>query len=169
MAFYHSTSLATVVLQDSQSQVQLSDSSLPCSTSTPPSQDWDAPKPWHEGERLSYSIQVWWYSVESTRHSLYSSLPPVMARTVFARSGRRLPSPPATLRMLGDSLSLLTHRYSVLRPTLARLSQVPPSLSLSTGLSNPPDADLPLFCSFSFSLPSCPHTASCHLPSPVPM
>jgi hypothetical protein len=31
------------------------------------SQDWEDPRPFHEGERMSYSITMWWFTMESTR------------------------------------------------------------------------------------------------------
>ena len=92
VGIYHSTSLATVVLQDSQSQ------------------DWDDPRAWHEGERLSCCVQLWWFSIQAARHSLFSSLPPTAASAILAR-------------LLNDSLSLFAHRYSNLSPTIARLAQ----------------------------------------------
>ena len=92
IGLYHSTTLATVVLQDSQSQ------------------DWEDPRAWHEGERLSCSVQLWWFSIQAARHSLFSSLPPTSASKIL-------------LRLLNDSLSLLAHRYSNLSPTVARLAQ----------------------------------------------
>ena len=92
IGLYHSTTLATVVLQDSQSQ------------------DWEDPRAWHEGERLSCSVQLWWFSIQAARHSLFSSLPPTSASKIL-------------LRLLNDSLSLLAHRYSNLSPTVARLGQ----------------------------------------------
>jgi len=89
---YHLTSLATVVLQDSASQ------------------DWENPRAWHEGERLSCCVQLWWFSVQGARHSLYSSLPPTSASAILSR-------------LINDSLSLFVHRYSNLKPTSARLAQ----------------------------------------------
>ena len=92
MTLYYSTNLTTVVLQDSESQ------------------DWEDPKPFHEGDRLSYCIQMWWFSMESNRQYLWSSLPPNMSQKIF-------------LSVLNDCLSLLTHRYSTLSPTTARIPQ----------------------------------------------
>ena len=92
IGLYHSSTLATVVLQDSQSQ------------------DWEDPKAWHEGERLSCCVQLWWFSIQAARHTLFSSLPPTSSSAIL-------------LRLLNDSLSLFAHRYSNLRPTVARLAQ----------------------------------------------
>ena len=92
IGLYHSSTLATVVLQDSQSQ------------------DWEDPKAWHEGERLSCSVQLWWFSIQAARHTLFSSLPPTSSSAIL-------------LRLLSDSLSLFAHRYSNLSPTAARLAQ----------------------------------------------
>eukprot|EP00090_Calanus_glacialis_P018524 TRINITY_DN28750_c0_g1_i1.p1 TRINITY_DN28750_c0_g1~~TRINITY_DN28750_c0_g1_i1.p1 ORF type:complete len:852 (+),score=156.49 TRINITY_DN28750_c0_g1_i1:642-3197(+) len=92
MTLYYSNNLTTVVLQDSESQ------------------NWDNPKPFHEGERLSYCIQMWWFSMETNRQYLWSSLPPNMSQNIF-------------LAVLNDCLSILTHRYSGISPTGARLDQ----------------------------------------------
>jgi len=92
MTLYYSSNLTTVVLQDSESQ------------------NWEDPKPFHEGDRLSYCIQMWWFSMESNRQYLWSSLPPNMSQNIF-------------LVVLSDCLSILTHRYSGISPTGARLDQ----------------------------------------------
>ncbi|XP_023321128.1 uncharacterized protein KIAA0825 homolog [Eurytemora carolleeae] len=49
MNLFYSSNLATVILQDSESQ------------------DWEDPRPFHEGERISYCIQMWSFYLESTR------------------------------------------------------------------------------------------------------
>ena len=124
VGLYHSTTLATVVLQDSQSQ------------------DWEDPRAWHEGERLSCSVQLWWFSIQAARHSLFSSLPPTSASAIL-------------VRLLNDSLSLFAHRYSNLRPTAARLAQYRCDLlAILLGTAN-------LLPSISPSLEALSHPAIC--------
>ena len=92
MTVYYTDTISTIVLQDSESQ------------------DWEDEREWEEGERVSYCMQMWWYSMETTRHFLWSSLSPGMSHNIF-------------LNILNQSLSLITVRYTHIRPSPARLGQ----------------------------------------------
>ena len=74
------------------------------------SQDWEDTRPFHEGERVSYCVQMWWFTMETTRQYLWSSLPPNMSQNIF-------------LPVLSQSLSTLVTRYSTISPSTARLPQ----------------------------------------------
>ena len=74
------------------------------------SQDWEDPRPFHEGERVSYCVQMWWFTMETSRQYLWSSLPPNMSQNIF-------------LPVLSQSLSTLVTRYSTISPSTARLPQ----------------------------------------------
>lgn len=74
------------------------------------SQDWEDLKPFHEGEKCSYCAQMWWYYLESCRQFIWASLPPSMSEKLF-------------LSVLNPGLSVLTHRYSKLTPSPARVGQ----------------------------------------------
>ena len=62
------------------------------------------------GERVSYCVQMWWYSMETSRQYVWSSLPPNMSQNIF-------------LSVLSQSVSTLTHRYTNVSPSTARLGQ----------------------------------------------
>ena len=91
MTLYYSNSL-TAALLDSDSQ------------------DWEDPRAFHEGERVSYCVQMWWFTMETTRQYLWASLPPNMSQNIF-------------LPVLSQSLSTLVSRYSTISPSSARLPQ----------------------------------------------
>ena len=91
MTLYYSNSL-TAALLDSESQ------------------DWEEPRPFHEGERVSYSVQMWWFTIETSRQYLWASLPPSMSANIF-------------LPVLSQCLSSLISRYSSICPSTPRLAQ----------------------------------------------
>ena len=91
MTLYYSNTLNTIVIIDSDS-------------------DWEESKPFHEGLRVSYCVQMWWYWLETSRQYLWSSLPPNMSQNIF-------------LSVINQSLSTMTHRYSSVSPSSARLTQ----------------------------------------------
>ena len=92
MTLYYSNTLTTMVMVDSDSQ------------------DWEDVKSFHEGDRISYCIQMWWYVMESSRQYLWSSLPPNMSSNIF-------------LSVLNQTLAVLVHRYSSLQITGSRVNQ----------------------------------------------
>ena len=92
MSLYHCNTLTNLVMVDTESQ------------------DWEDYKPFHEGERCSYCVQMWWYYLETSRQFMWASLPPSMSHKIL-------------LSVLNSSLGVLTHRYSTLTPSPARLGQ----------------------------------------------
>ena len=92
ISLYQSNTLTNMVMVDSESQ------------------DWEDFKPFHEGERCSYCVQMWWYYLETSRQFMWASLPPSMSEKIF-------------ISVLNSGLSVLTHRYSKLTPSPARVGQ----------------------------------------------
>ena len=92
MSLYQSNTLTNMVMVDTESQ------------------DWEDFKPFHEGGRCSYSVQMWWYYLETSRQFMWASLPPSMSQKIF-------------ISVLNSGLGVLTHRYSKLTPSPARVGQ----------------------------------------------
>ncbi|KAJ3603760.1 hypothetical protein NHX12_028501 [Muraenolepis orangiensis] len=85
-----------------------------CSTSIlhdAESHHWTDPKPFYEGERCSFSLQMWFYFLCGLRSDLWAVLPASWARGVLAQ-------------VLGETLQLLVHRYSRARPSYKRHPQI---------------------------------------------
>ncbi|XP_056314448.1 uncharacterized protein KIAA0825 homolog [Danio aesculapii] len=72
---------------------------------------WSDPNPFYEGERCSFSIQMWQYFLRGLRSDLWGSVGPVQARQTLAQ-------------VLCETLELLVQRYSRARPSYKRLSQI---------------------------------------------
>lgn len=86
---YHYATIATVILQDVQSH------------------HWINHKEFFEGERCSFSVQMWNYYMQGLRHDLWKMCPPLKAQAIF------------TL-VLQYSLSCLVRRYSKAIPSYKR-------------------------------------------------
>ncbi|CAL8248755.1 unnamed protein product [Merluccius merluccius] len=72
---------------------------------------WTDPKPFYEGERCSFSLQMWFYFLCGLRSDLWAVLPASWARRVLAQ-------------VLGETLQLLVQRYSRARPSYKRHLQI---------------------------------------------
>lgn len=68
---------------------------------------WEREQPFFESERGSYTIQMWWLYMQGTKHDLWNSVPPSMAKRVLAE-------------MLNETLTILAVRYEQIVPSLAR-------------------------------------------------
>ncbi|XP_053310338.1 uncharacterized protein KIAA0825 homolog [Spea bombifrons] len=75
------------------------------------SHHWDDKKAFYEGERCSFSIQMWHYFCCGLRHDLWTVLPPVMAQKILTE-------------VLEETLALLTFRYAQVLPNYKRASQI---------------------------------------------
>uniref|UniRef100_A0A9J7WVJ0 KIAA0825 n=1 Tax=Cyprinus carpio carpio TaxID=630221 RepID=A0A9J7WVJ0_CYPCA len=72
---------------------------------------WSDPNPFYEGERCSFSIQMWHYFLTGLRSDLWGSVAPAQARQTLAQ-------------VLCETLEVLVQRYSRARPSYKRLSQI---------------------------------------------
>ncbi|XP_067885800.1 uncharacterized protein KIAA0825 homolog isoform X3 [Heterodontus francisci] len=75
------------------------------------SHHWDDSKSFYEGERCSFSIQMWHYYCCALRYDLWSVLPSRLAQDLLAE-------------VLSESLTILACRYSQSCPTYNRTSQL---------------------------------------------
>ncbi|XP_076852059.1 uncharacterized protein KIAA0825 homolog [Brachyhypopomus gauderio] len=75
------------------------------------SHHWADAKPFHEGERCSFSIQMWHYFLCGLRSDLWGALSPTLAQDTLAQ-------------VLAQTLELLLQRYSRARPSCRRLPQI---------------------------------------------
>uniref|UniRef100_UPI00398F4AFE uncharacterized protein KIAA0825 homolog n=1 Tax=Pristiophorus japonicus TaxID=55135 RepID=UPI00398F4AFE len=75
------------------------------------SNHWDDSKSFYEGERCSFSIQMWHYHCCALRYDLWSVLPSRLAQELLAE-------------VLSESLTILTCRYSQSCPTYNRTAQI---------------------------------------------
>ncbi|XP_023417174.2 uncharacterized protein KIAA0825 homolog isoform X1 [Cavia porcellus] len=75
------------------------------------SHHWDDYKAFYEGERCSFSLQMWHYFYWALRHDLWTILPPTLAQEILAD-------------MLERSLGLLASRYAQAHPSYKRTSQI---------------------------------------------
>ncbi|XP_072439136.1 uncharacterized protein KIAA0825 homolog isoform X8 [Chiloscyllium punctatum] len=98
---YCITVCATSIIQDAQSH------------------HWDDSKSFYEGERCSFSIQMWHYYCSALRYDLWSVLPSRLAQELLAE-------------VLSESLTIFVGRYSQSHPTYNRTSQI--SLCFSSSL-----------------------------------
>ncbi|XP_072439156.1 uncharacterized protein KIAA0825 homolog isoform X10 [Chiloscyllium punctatum] len=90
---YCITVCATSIIQDAQSH------------------HWDDSKSFYEGERCSFSIQMWHYYCSALRYDLWSVLPSRLAQELLAE-------------VLSESLTIFVGRYSQSHPTYNRTSQI---------------------------------------------
>nr|XP_023674098.1 uncharacterized protein KIAA0825 homolog isoform X2 [Paramormyrops kingsleyae] len=72
---------------------------------------WGDTKPFYEGERCSFSIQMWHYFLTGLRRDLWAMLPPWVAQKVLAE-------------ILSGTLEVLACRYSQACPTYKRSQQI---------------------------------------------
>ncbi|CAL8329958.1 unnamed protein product [Arctogadus glacialis] len=85
-----------------------------CSTSLlqdAESHHWADPKPFYEGERCSFSLQMWFYFLCGLRSDLWAVLPASLGRGVLGQ-------------VLGETLQLLVQRYARVRPSYKRHPQI---------------------------------------------
>uniref|UniRef100_A0A4W3JND6 Uncharacterized protein n=1 Tax=Callorhinchus milii TaxID=7868 RepID=A0A4W3JND6_CALMI len=75
------------------------------------SHHWGDSKPFYEGERCSFSIQMWHYYCSALRYDLYNVLPSTLAQELLAE-------------VLSECLAILACRYSQSCPTYNRTSQI---------------------------------------------
>ncbi|XP_072520951.1 uncharacterized protein KIAA0825 homolog isoform X2 [Salminus brasiliensis] len=72
---------------------------------------WADPKPFYEGERCSFSIQMWHYFLSGLRSDLWGSVSPALAQQTLAQ-------------VLAQMLELLLQRYSRAQASYKRLPQI---------------------------------------------
>ncbi|XP_071783596.2 uncharacterized protein KIAA0825 homolog [Centroberyx gerrardi] len=75
------------------------------------SHHWTDPKPFYEGERCSFSVQMWFYFLCGLRSDLWAVLPAELAREVLGQ-------------VLSETLQLLVRRYARARPSYKRHLQI---------------------------------------------
>ncbi|XP_056275657.1 uncharacterized protein KIAA0825 homolog isoform X2 [Pseudoliparis swirei] len=75
------------------------------------SHHWADPKPFYEGERCSFSVQMWFYFLCGLRSDLWAVLPAETAKEVLGQ-------------VLSETLQLLVQRYARARPSYKRHMQV---------------------------------------------
>ncbi|XP_058493319.1 uncharacterized protein KIAA0825 homolog isoform X1 [Solea solea] len=75
------------------------------------SHHWADPKPFYEGERCSFSVQMWFYFLCGLRSDLWSVLPADVASEVLGQ-------------VLSETLQLLVQRYARARPSYKRHPQI---------------------------------------------
>ncbi|XP_066511134.1 uncharacterized protein KIAA0825-like isoform X2 [Hoplias malabaricus] len=72
---------------------------------------WADPKPFYEGERCSFSIQMWHYFLSGLRSDLWGSVSPALAQQTLSQ-------------VLAQTLELLLQRYSRAQPSYKRMPQI---------------------------------------------
>ncbi|XP_040277479.1 uncharacterized protein KIAA0825 homolog isoform X1 [Bufo bufo] len=75
------------------------------------SHHWDDNKAFYEGERCSFSIQMWHYFCSGLRHDLWTIVPPFNGHKIFSE-------------VLEQTLAFLTFRYAQVHPNYKRASQI---------------------------------------------
>ncbi|XP_029367115.1 uncharacterized protein KIAA0825 homolog [Echeneis naucrates] len=75
------------------------------------SHHWADPKPFYEGERCSFSVQMWFYFLCGLRSDLWTILSAEMAKDVLGH-------------VLSETLQLLVQRYARARPSYKRHLQI---------------------------------------------
>ncbi|XP_072592879.1 uncharacterized protein KIAA0825 homolog isoform X3 [Vulpes vulpes] len=75
------------------------------------SHHWDGYKAFYEGERCSFSLQMWHYFFCALHHDLWTILPPNLAQEIFTE-------------VLEKSLGLLASRYARAHPSYKRTPQI---------------------------------------------
>ncbi|KAK7933136.1 hypothetical protein WMY93_004032 [Mugilogobius chulae] len=68
---------------------------------------WDDPKPFDEGERCSFSVQMWYYFLCGLRSDLWPVLPAALSKELLGK-------------VLSETLQLLVQRYALARPSYRR-------------------------------------------------
>ncbi|XP_055367213.1 uncharacterized protein KIAA0825 homolog isoform X2 [Betta splendens] len=84
---------------------------LTCILQDAESHHWADPKPFYEGERCSFSLQMWFYFLCGLRSDLWAILPAQSAREVLGQ-------------VLSETLRLLVQRYARARPSYNRHMQI---------------------------------------------
>ena len=74
------------------------------------SQNWTESKPFYEGERISHSVQMWWYYLQGLQFDLWNSVPPKIAANMFGK-------------IFDSTYSILVGRYTKVTPSTKRLPQ----------------------------------------------
>uniref|UniRef100_A0AAV2MRP5 KIAA0825 n=1 Tax=Knipowitschia caucasica TaxID=637954 RepID=A0AAV2MRP5_KNICA len=72
---------------------------------------WDDPKPFDEGERCSFSVQMWYYFLCGLRSDLWPVLPAALSKELLGN-------------VLSETLQLLLQRYAMARPSYRRHLQI---------------------------------------------
>ncbi|XP_042276768.1 uncharacterized protein KIAA0825 homolog isoform X3 [Thunnus maccoyii] len=75
------------------------------------SHHWADPKPFYEGERCSFSVQMWFYFLCGLRSDLWAILPAELAKEVLGQ-------------VLSETLQLLVQRYARAQPSYKRHLQI---------------------------------------------
>ncbi|KAM7416505.1 hypothetical protein PAMA_018520 [Pampus argenteus] len=75
------------------------------------SHHWADPKPFYEGERFSFSVQMWFYFLCGLRSDLWAILPAELAKEVLGQ-------------VLSETLQLLVQRYARAQPSYKRHLQI---------------------------------------------
>ncbi|XP_069887175.1 uncharacterized protein KIAA0825 homolog isoform X2 [Dipodomys merriami] len=75
------------------------------------SHHWDDYKAFYEGERCSFSLQMWHYFYWALQHDLWTILPPKLAQEILTE-------------VLEESLGLLASRYARANPSYKRTPQI---------------------------------------------
>ena len=89
---YQSTLMATTILHDAESQ------------------RWNDTRPFYEDEKVSHSVQMWWYYLQGLKIDIWNSLPAKAGQSVFAA-------------IFDKTLSILVSRYINISPSEQRLRQ----------------------------------------------
>ncbi|KAM4577001.1 uncharacterized protein KIAA0825 homolog isoform 1-T1 [Odontesthes bonariensis] len=84
---------------------------LTCILQDAESHDWADPKPFYEGERCSFSLQMWFYFLCGLRSDLWAVLPAELAKDVLGQ-------------VLSETLQLLVQRYARVRASYKRHLQI---------------------------------------------
>ncbi|KAH3834366.1 uncharacterized protein KIAA0825-like isoform X2 [Dreissena polymorpha] len=74
------------------------------------SHNWTENKEFYEGERCSFTVQMWNYYLQGVHHDMWTICPPKLAQSSLAV-------------ILHDSLQLLTQRYTHCKPSFRRVGQ----------------------------------------------
>ncbi|XP_027133664.1 uncharacterized protein KIAA0825 homolog isoform X3 [Larimichthys crocea] len=75
------------------------------------SHHWADPRPFYEGERCSFSLQMWFYFLCGLRSDLWAILPADLAKEMLGQ-------------VLSETLQLLVQRYAMARPSYKRHLQI---------------------------------------------
>ncbi|KAM6930280.1 uncharacterized protein KIAA0825 homolog [Xenentodon cancila] len=84
---------------------------LTCILQDAESHDWMDPKPFYEGERCSFSLQMWFYFLCGLRSDLWTVLPAELAKDVLGQ-------------VLSETLQVLVQRYARVRASYKRHLQI---------------------------------------------
>nr|XP_057927899.1 uncharacterized protein KIAA0825 homolog isoform X2 [Doryrhamphus excisus] len=84
---------------------------LTCILQDAESHHWNDPKPFYEGERCSFSVQMWFYFLCGLRSDLWAVLPPQLAKDLLGQ-------------VLAETLQVLVQRYARAQPSYKRHLQI---------------------------------------------